>query len=390
MAKKETNEFETARKKRRAKIASQRMRKFIGAVLLFAIVCGAVYLFVTEDVAGIIGDRIAASGSGGTMPVEIAGKSVLQTFTCGDNIGVLTDGVVYLYAKSGKLLLSQQHDMVNPVAEGVGRRFLVYDQGGTKLIVRMRDKVLFEKEFDSAIISANLSADGWLSVVTKAQRYASKLSVWDSTYETEVFTWSASSEYIICGTADAGSKTVAAAALSANASGEMVTTVHVFTTDAAVELAKREFKSAAVISLQYDGSGCIKLICDSMAELLDRNCSVLGVSYFDQEPVSFVNLPGSARAAVIFDRYTEARATEILFLGDKFEELKTASVSGKFVCASGADSKTAVYCSGTLSVFDRNGERTAELVSEPDALLIQLTKEAVFAVNRTELREVKS
>ena len=66
------------------------------------------------------------------------------------------------------------------------------------------------------------------------------------------------------------------------------------------------------------------------------------------------------------------------------------SVGGKFVCASGADSKTAVYCSGTLSVFDRNGERTAELVSEPDALLIQLTKEAVFAVNRTELREVKN
>ena len=168
MAKKETNEFEAARKKRRAKIATGRFKKFVGAALLFAIVCGAVYIFVTEDVIGIIGDRIASAGSGGTMPVEMAGNSVTDTFTCGDNIGILTDGAVYLYAKSGKLLLSQQHDMVNPVVEASGRRFLIYDQGGTKLMVRMRDKVLFEKEFDNTIISASLSDDGWLSVVTKA------------------------------------------------------------------------------------------------------------------------------------------------------------------------------------------------------------------------------
>ncbi len=390
MAKKETNEFEAARKKRRAKIATGRFKKFVGAALLFAIVCGAVYIFVTEDVIGIIGDRIASAGSGGTMPVEMAGNSVTDTFTCGDNIGILTDGAVYLYAKSGKLLLSQQHDMVNPVVEASGRRFLIYDQGGTKLMVRMRDKVLFEKEFDNTIISASLSDDGWLSVVTKAQRYASKLSVWDSTYETEVFSWSASNEYIVCGAADAGSKTVAAAALSANDYGEIVTTVNVFTTEAAVELSKREFKGAAVISLAYDGNGDVKLVCDSLAALIDRNGKLLGNCYFDREPIRVINQSGSAGAAVIFDRYTESRATEIIFLGEKFENKKTVSVSGKFVCASAAGSKTAVYCSGTVNVFDRNGERTATLVSEPDALLIQLTKESVFAVNRTELREVKS
>ncbi len=390
MAKKETNEFETARKKRRAKIASQRMRKFIGALLLFAIVCGAVYVFVTEDIAGIIGDRIAASGSGGTMPVEMAGSSVLQTFNCGDNIGILTDSAVYLYSKSGKLLLLQQHSMANPVVESSGRRFLVYDRGGTKLLVRMRDKVLFEKEFENTIISADLSESGWLSVVTSDQRYAGKLRVWDSSYETEVFTWSSSDEYIILGSADAKSKTIAAATISANASGEMVTTVHVFTTEAAVELSSREFRNAAVISLERDGSGDIKLICDSMAALLDKNCNILGSCDFEQEPAGFINISGNDRAAVIFDKYTETRTTEIIFLGDKFEKLKTVSVNGKFVSSSGEGTKTAVYCSGTLTVFDRNGEKTAELTSETDALMIQLMKESVFAVNRTELCEVRS
>ena len=110
----------------------------------------------------------------------------------------------------------------------------------------MRDKILFEKEFEYKIINADLSADGLLSVVTSAQRYASQLHVFDENYEEEIFTWSASSEYIVCARADKNSKTVAAAALSANDSGEMVTTVHVFTPEAAVELAKREFKGASV------------------------------------------------------------------------------------------------------------------------------------------------
>ena len=106
MAKKEKNEFSAARKKRRFKIAMLRTKKFIGAVLALAIVCVAVWLFVKEDVAGIIGDRIAASSSSGaSMPVEIAGTSVKETFTIGDNVGVLTDGNVALYAKNGKQLL---------------------------------------------------------------------------------------------------------------------------------------------------------------------------------------------------------------------------------------------------------------------------------------------
>ena len=276
MAKKEKNEFSAARKKRRFKIAMLRTKKFIGAVLALAIVCAAVWLFVKEDVAGIIGDRIAAgSASGASMPVEIAGTAVKETFTIGDNVGVLTDGNVALYAKNGKQLLSYTHGMTDPIVKAAGRRFLLYDRGGTKLVVRMRDKVLFEKEFDYKIISANISSDGWITVVTAAQRFASQLHVWNSAYDEEIFTWSSSGEYIICSAADSGSKTVAAATLTANASGQMVTTVHIFTTEAAMELGKKDFSGEAAVSLEYNSSGNVKIICDSMAAVIDRSGNVL-------------------------------------------------------------------------------------------------------------------
>lgn len=390
MAKKEKNEFEIARKKRRKKISAQRTRKFIGAVLIITILCVGIYLFIKEDVAGIIGDRLAASASGTAgLPVDISGTTVLQTFTVGEHIGILTDAVYYLYADNGKQLLSAQHDFANPIVEASGRRFLIYDQGGTRLIVRMRDKILFEKEFEYKIISADLSADGMLSVVTSAQRYASQLHVFDSDYDEEIFTWSASGEYIVCASANNRTKTVAAAALSANESGEMVTTVHVFTTEAAVELSNRSFKGSAVLSLEYDSDGDIKIICDNIAAVLDKDCNVLGSYIYSSAPVAGINIAGKDGAAIIFDRFTEARAANVVFLDENLTEIKTVSVSGKYICSDGSEDNIAVYCSGEAHVFDNKGERTAILESEQDAVLIELLKESLFAITRDQLCEVK-
>lgn len=390
MAKKAQNEFEIARKKRQRKFAAERTRKFIGAVLILAVLFGAIYLFISEDIAGIIGDRIASSSAGSEgLPVDISGMTVKDTFQVGEHIGIMTDAVYYLYAENGKQLLSAQHGFANPIVESSGRKFLIYDQGGNKLIVRMRDKILFEKEFEYKIISADLSAGGMLSVVTSAQRYASQLHVFDESFEEEIFTWSASNEYILCASADPETKTVAAAALSANASGEMVTTVHIFTTEAAVELAKREFKGASVLSLEYDDNGDIKLICDTIAAVMDKNANILGSTLYNSVPAGAINIAGKPGAVIIFDRFTEARATDALFLGENFENTKTVSIPGKYICSDGNLSQNAVYCSGIAYVFNSIGECTAKLESEQDANLIQLGKDGVFAITRDQFCKIE-
>ena len=391
MAKKEQNEFEIARKKRRRKFAAQRTKKFIGAVLLLAVLFVGTHFFIKEDIAGIIGDRIASSASAGAgLPVDISGTNVLQTFAVGEHIGVLTDAVYYLYAENGKQLLSVQHDFANPIVDAEGRRFLIYDQGGNRLIVRMRDKVLFEKTFEYKIISADISSDGYLSVITAAQRYASQLHVFDANYEEEIFTWSASEEYIICASADGESKTVAAAALSANESGEVVTTVHIFTTEAAVELGKKEFSGAAVLNIEHDSNGDVKIICDTIAATLSKEGEVLGSYSYLATPVASINLSGIDGAVLVFDRFTEERATDIVFLGENLTMEKTVSVSGKYSCANGSENNTAVYCSGKAFVFNSLCENTAVFESEQDALLLQIMKESVFAVTRDQLCKIES
>ncbi|MBP1573997.1 MAG: hypothetical protein J6C34_00090 [Oscillospiraceae bacterium] len=390
MAKKEQNEFEIARKKRQKKFAAQRNRRFVGALLLLTILCTGIYFFIEEDVAGIIGDRIASSSSAGAgFPVDTSGTNVIKTFTVGENLGILTDAVYYLYAENGKQLLSAQHNFANPIVESAGRRFLIYDQGGNRLFVRTRDKILFEKEFEYKIISADLSAEGILSVVTSAQRYASQLHVFDSDYKEEIFTWSSSDEYIVCASASEKTKSIAAAALSANEAGEIVTTVHLFTTEAAVELGKKEFKGASVLSLEYDSKGDVKLICDTVAATLSKEGKVLGSCGYASVPVAVMNLPGTNGASLVFDRFTEERATDVVFLDENLSESKKLSISGKYICCDRSENNTTVYCSGKAFVFNNSGEHTATLGSEQDAILLETIGESVFAVTRDQLCKIE-
>ena len=388
--KKGKSEFEIARRKRKAKIVAGRTAKFIGTVLILGIVCVSVYLFVSNDIAGIISDRIAVgSAAGASMPVDMNGESVIQTFYCGETIGVVSDITVNLYAENGKQLLSYRHNMVDPVVEASGRRFLIYDHSGTKLVVRTRDSVLFEKEFDYSIISADLSADGWLSVVTNAQRYTSQLHVWDSTYENEIFTWSSAEEYIVCAAADAETKVIAAATLSADPYGDILTNINTFFAESGNRIVSHTLKGQAIIDIAFNDKGEIKAICDSMAALLTKTGETVGSILYSEPPVSVINVPGVPYSAIVFDNFTKTRTASVKFLDEDFKEEKEVSLKGKYVCSSGNENNVAVYCSGTANVFNYSGKRTAEFDSEQDALKIQLTKESLYAITRNDLCEIK-
>ena len=102
-----------------------------------------------------------------------------------------------------------------------------------------------------------------------------------------------------------------------------------------------------------------------------------------------MNISGNDGAAIVFDRFTENRATEVIFLGEDFREEKTVSVSGKYICSDRNESNTAVYCSGTAFVFNNLGENTASLASEQDAVMIKLLKENLFAVTRDQLCKIE-
>lgn len=377
--KREKSEFEIARKKRQNKIAAQRLKNLLIFGFIFVVIVTAIYFVISEDVIGIIGDRIASSSSqGGVMPVELGGNNVKGMFECGENFGMVSDASVFLYTQEGKKLLSFSHDMVNPISKSNGRKFLVFDQGGTKVILRTRDKVLFEKTFDYTIINASLSENGWVCVITNAQRYASELHVWDNRYENEIFTWSASDDYIIDACINEEDKTVATVSLSGDSYGDIVSTVKLFSTKTGKVISSKSFSNSSALDIEFDSKGNIKLICDNMAVMLDKKCEIVNRSEYDDKIISFVNEPKSNYALIIFDRYTESRTTGLRFLGNDFIVAKDTAVNGKYAYSDGNANNVVLYTGVYSYVYDTNGTLVNKYRSDLEINKVLLVGENVF------------
>lgn len=386
MAGKQLTEFEIARKKRQSKIAVQRIKKLLIVVLVSAVLVTGIYFIVSEDLLGIIADRINISQSpSASMPVGLAGTSVRSVSELNGNISLITDSTMYLYSQSGGVLLSEPHGMVNPVARCSGRKILLFDHGGSSLIVRTRDKVLLDTAFDSKIINADINADGDLAVVTEAQRYASQLHIFGSDLETEALTWSASSDYIIAASVSPDGKKAAAVSLAGNEYGEMVSVVHMLDIASGRVTAQKEFKDSSAISLCYDSQGNIKLLCDSFAAVLDEDLNILSSFYFTDTLSFYSNRSGADGMALLFDRFTEARATRVVLLQSDFGQQKDISLSGKYELAAAGENSVLVFMNSAVEVIGYDGTRRDSIEFSDDPLILAEVGNNIYAVTRQEL-----
>lgn len=366
--KKEKSEFEIARKKRQNKIAAQRLRNLLIFGIITAVLITAVYFIISEDIIGIIGDRIASSSSAeGKMPVELGGNNVRNLFNCNENIGIVSDASVYLYSQEGKRLLSFSHSMLNPISKSTGRKFLLFDQGGFSVLLRTRDKIIFDKTFDYTIINSGLSSGGWLYVITNAQRYASQVHVWDDKYEKEIFTWSASDDYVVDACVHEENELVATVSLSGDSYGDIVSTVKVFSIESGKMLASKSFTNSSALNIEFDSQGNIKLVCDNMSVLLNKKCEKISSFDYDDKIIGFVNNPEDDYISIAFDRFTKSRTTRVLFLGNGLKMLKDTAVTGNYSLITGNTGNVILYAGGKIYRYGSGGNLIHKYESESEA-----------------------
>ncbi len=388
MAKKEVSEFEAAHKKRRRKYAAKRLFRLTTAAVVTLLVVVGVYFTAENDLLGIVGDLIASSTSGGgTLPAEFPGDSAVSMFDWGGSIGILTDTAVYLYSTGGRELLYEQHGMTDPCAEVSGRRMLIYDRGGSTLQVRTRTAVLFEQTYDHEIVTASLSEDGYLTVVTGAQRYASQVMVYDLDFNV-IFTWSPAEEYVVAAAVGPDERTIAVASVYASG-GQIYSTVHIFTVDSSEELAQRRFDGSAVIGIAFTGKKSIRVVCDDQAAEVDMDGKLLGYYGYDGL-TAYLCPPGGSETILIFDTYTGSRDCRLVFLGEEMKEKASASAAGKLSACCCDAKRAAVYCSGNLTVFGTDGSMLTYSSAEQGALKIALINGGFYALTRSTLCAVKT
>lgn len=379
----EKTEFEIARKKRRRRLSMARTVRLFVAGAIVAIVFLAIYWAIKIDLAGIIGDRLAVGAPGGSFPLEISGTTVHSVFPCGGNIGVLTDTSYQLFSPSGGELLSEQHGMTNPAVSSMGRRFVIFDRGGNSLIVRTRDRILFENTFPHSIIDASVSQDGLLTVVTSSQRFSSQVVVYDADFSGEIFNWSSGAYVLFAGVSPDG-HTVAAVSVGARR-GDIYSTVHILSVDAPEELAKRQFESVLPLNVSFTRSGDIKLICDKLFAVVSKDGAVLGKNAFTSRLLSFSSPDDNGNTVLVFDKYTELRSGEAVFINELGEVVSNAMVEGEVRGVSASGGRVAIYTPDNISLFATDGTPLGVCADSPEVLHASLVDSDVYAVSRNSL-----
>lgn len=173
------------RKKRR-----KRLMKFLVFLL---VVTASAALYITRDkwynkLRGIGKQYRTIVNSGqlaeGNFPIDVNGGEDYQLDLSDDTIIVLSDTYTYYYNEEGSLLKKRQHTYTNPVMRSADGNVLVYENGGEELTLETADEILYSKSFESGILFARLSSQGYVAVVTKSENYSCEVHIYDKKGDT--------------------------------------------------------------------------------------------------------------------------------------------------------------------------------------------------------------
>lgn len=330
------NSIELYRKKRKRQ---QRIRRFVIFMVFLIIV--SILLLTNRRFQEAVGIDINPIGKSDLVqtdagfPIELPLSAKYNLEPMGEDIVLLTDTYVFAYSNKGRELTSSLHGYKVPVLRTNSRRYLVFDEGGSDLIVGSRSKEYFRKTYDDKIMLARLSSDDDVAVVTGSNRYESVMVIYDKRGE-EIFKWSSDEQKIIEVefTSDANGCIVSTIGAS---NGQISSKLHRFEFSEDRERWSTELIGTMALSLNAHSDGRISVIGDDKSVIIDKTGQVVYEQeyrlpvkcYSSMGDMTIISLADSANRQTIIRRFSadDGKNSEII-LGDT---VKSAQVKDKTI-----------------------------------------------------------
>ena len=131
----------------------------------------------------------------GNFPLSFDEGSVSSIGSTGSYLLCLDKNQLKFYDEDGNETNSFSHNYADPVMKASDKRVLLYDKGGSSLMVVGRKSEMFSKVVKNRIIMAEIAENNNVAVVTSDEKYAGILTVYDGNGR-EIFKWSSSSSLI--------------------------------------------------------------------------------------------------------------------------------------------------------------------------------------------------
>ncbi len=301
----------------------RRMTVTVAVIAVILVGCLLAHLILPVGLPENIVNSVHKIGSG-SFPVELSGG---ETVTAEGRSGVfytLTDTSVTAVTNSGKQVYNILHGYSNPVLKTSETRALVFDQGAGKLAVyNLNRKVCSFEDEDESIITAAISRDGVYAIATRAENYASTVTVYSKRGE-KLYSWSSAKDTVNSVViSPSGKKIAVSTVFSGGGSGS--SRVMIFSFDSADSIASFELSSDFVYSLEAMGKGfCI---------LTKQNCSFVDWSKHRKVDIkSELELDmfrrHSGGAVLVFNRSSDKSDNTVMLISKNGEKLSEFNFKG--------------------------------------------------------------
>ena len=294
-----------------------------------------------------IGDFVSNSKyalSSGEFPVELVGSDALHSEKKDNLFYTLTDTNIEIVSTSGKKALSASHGFSKPVMRTSPTRAIVYEQGSTGLKLFGVDKLIFSKDIEDNIISANVSRCGAYVVATTSKDFASKVTVY-SKNQKMLFEWNSSVEIVSDVALSPNGKKLAVSVFSSN-NGQYISKIYFFKFDSATPVHTAEYNGKLIYSLETDLNSGLFALFDGGMDFISWNkyakkefstdynlrmyrsgkrlCVLASSRSNDKKDTKFTAFSSSGKK--VFETEWKESITDFAVLGDKILILSDTSV----------------------------------------------------------------
>jgi len=305
----------------------------------------------------------------------------------GDDLLAVSQTGIRLYSPSGGAYLDDTCRLERPIAVAVGNSALVYDMGGKELYV-YRDRArsfAYTAPDDGVILSASLSAQGRLALVTQSTGFKGVVTVYDEQFQTIVRV-KLSSRFITDAILSPDGSALAVIT-AGQTQGVFDSQVSFYSLPRTREDGQPDavytLNTGAVLALNWT-SGPLRVLGESALELVNADGSLAGSYAYGDNCLKGFSLGGDV-CVLLLGRYRAATAARLVCVDNAgqeqaalsvYEQVLSLSAAGRYAALLSPDALY-IYDTGSLAVYhtleDTQGAR--RVLQRPDGSVTLIAEE---------------
>ncbi|MBR2489170.1 MAG: hypothetical protein IKB45_01715 [Clostridia bacterium] len=323
--------------KRRFKVFAATVSVLIIAVIVLQIIFPA-------GIIRTVSNNLALLGSG-SYPIELESSDTLNCVSKGSHYYVLSDTMVYSFAASGKELFSYNHGFENPVIKTSVSGALVFEQGGTGAVIFSLSGVTGEIKTEKEIITAAISDSGNYAIVSRSDKYASTVSVYNKSGK-RLYEWYSAQDTVNNAAISPNGKKLAVSTFSANV-GQYNSKLRFLEFDSAESEHSESFEGSIVYSLENTGGSKLAVVTKNGVKFIKWS-DFKTTDYENGYSAAFFRA-GKGGSTAVFNRENDKTDNRIVIFSKKGE--KTAEFEFKGIISDIAVYGGHIYCMSDTDIY---------------------------------------